>query len=195
VRVKLAIGNREEIIRGLERDEYDLAMMGRPPAHLRLDSAILGDHPHVLIAPPGHRLAGDVEILAEDLLAERFLAREPGSGTRLLMERFLDRLGSGRQFDIAEMGTNETIKQSVMAGLGLAIISAHTCLTEIADGHLITLPVVGLPLVRQWFLLRRGDRTPNTATLRFKEFLLRSSAELLPKWPVERKSRGALLAG
>ncbi|WP_294534114.1 LysR family transcriptional regulator [uncultured Rhodoblastus sp.] len=188
VRVKLSIGNREDIIRGLERDEYDLAMMGRPPAHLRLESAILGDHPHILIAPPGHRLARDEHILAEDLLAERFLAREQGSGTRLLMERFLDRIGSGRQFDIAEMGTNETIKQSVMAGLGLAIISAHTCLTEIADGHLIALPVAGLPLVRQWFLLRRADRTPNMATLRFKDFLLRRSADLLPKWPCENRS-------
>jgi DNA-binding transcriptional LysR family regulator len=149
---------------------------------------MLGDHPHILIAPPGHRLAGDVDILAEDLLCERFLAREPGSGTRLLMERFLDRLGAGRQFDIAEMGTNETIKQSVMAGLGLAIISAHTCLTEIADGHLIALPVVGLPLVRQWFLLRRTDRTPGMATLRFRDFLLRNSTDLLPNWPAERKS-------
>jgi DNA-binding transcriptional LysR family regulator len=195
VRVKLAIGNRENIIRGLERDEYDLAMMGRPPAHLRLDSAMLGDHPHILIAPPGHRLAGDSDILAEDLLSERFLAREPGSGTRLLMERFLDRLGAGRQFDIAEMGTNETIKQSVMAGLGLAIISAHTCLTEIADGHLIALSVAGLPLVRQWFLLRRTDRTPGMATMRFRDFLLRNSADLLPKWPAERKSAAYRLAG
>ena len=71
-------------------------MMGRPPAHIRAESATLGDHPHVLIAPPGHRLVGDPDILAEDLLAERFLAREQGSGTRILMERFLERIGGGR---------------------------------------------------------------------------------------------------
>ena len=181
VRVKLAIGNREEIIRGMERDEYDLVMMGRPPAHVSVESMTLGDHPHILVAPPGHRLAGDADILAEDLLRERFLAREPGSGTRLLMERFLDRLGGGRVFDIVEMGTNETIKQSVMAGLGLAIISAHTCLTEVADGHLVALPVAGLPLVRQWFLLHRPDRTPGMAALRLRDFLMRRRADLLPK--------------
>jgi DNA-binding transcriptional LysR family regulator len=181
VRVKLAIGNREEIIRGLERDEYDLVMMGRPPAHIDVDSVTLGDHPHILVAPPGHRLAGDSDILAEDLLRERFLAREPGSGTRLLMERFLDRLGGGRAFDIVEMGTNETIKQSVMAGLGLAIISAHTCLTEMADNHLIALPVAGLPLVRQWFLLHRADRAPGMAARQFRDFLLRQRSDLLPK--------------
>lgn len=181
VRVKLAVGNRGEIIRGLERDDYDLAMMGRPPAHLRLESAMFGDHPYILIAPPDHRLAADDDVLAEDLLDERFLAREPGSGTRVLMERFLDRLGSGRSFDVVEMGTNETIKQSVMAGLGLAMISAHTCLNELADGHLIALRVVGLPLMRQWFLLHRVERMPSQACLRFREFLLRRRGDLLPK--------------
>ncbi len=181
IRVNLAVGNREDIIRGLERNEYDLTMMGRPPAHIHAESATLGDHPHVLIAPPDHRLAGDSDIIAEDLLAERFLAREQGSGTRTLMERFLERIGGGRSFDVIEMGTNETIKQSVIAGLGVAIISAHTCLTELADGHLIALQVAGLPLVRQWFLLNRADRAPSMATQKFKAFVLARRATLLPK--------------
>ncbi len=66
----------------------------------------------MLIAPPDHRLAGDNDILAENLLAERFLAREQGSGTRTLMERFLERIVGGRSFNVIEMGANETIKQS-----------------------------------------------------------------------------------
>jgi DNA-binding transcriptional LysR family regulator len=181
VRVKLSVGNREEVIRGLENDDYDLVMMGRPPAHLKLESATLGDHPHILIAPPGHCLENDMDVLVEDLLSERFLAREQGSGTRMLMDRFLEKFGGGRPFDIVEMGTNETIKQSVMAGLGLAIISAHTCMTEIADRRLIVLKVAGLPLVRQWFLLHRADRSPSAATLRFREFLLRRRETLFPR--------------
>jgi len=181
IRVTLEIGNREEIIAGLERDEYDVAMMGRPPAHIRVETATLGDHPHVLIAPPGHRLQGDNQILAEDLVEERFLAREPGSGTRILMERFLARLGGGRPFNVVEMGTNETIKQSVMAGLGVAIISAHTCRMELKDGHLITLPVTGLPLVRQWFLLTRVDPAPSRAALKFRDFFIAKRAALWPK--------------
>jgi DNA-binding transcriptional LysR family regulator len=181
IRVTLSVGNREDIIRGLERNEYDLTMMGRPPAHISAESATLGDHPHVLIAPPDHRLAADSDILAEDLLTERFLAREQGSGTRILMERFLERIGGGRSFDIVDMGTNETIKQSVMAGLGIAIISAHTCMAEIASGHLIALQVMGLPLVRQWFLLNRADRAPSMAAQKFKAFVLERRATLLPK--------------
>jgi DNA-binding transcriptional LysR family regulator len=181
VRVTLAVGNREEIIKGLERSEYDLSIMGRPPAHIEADSATLGDHPYILIAPPDHRLAGDSDILAEDLLQERFLARERGSGTRALMERFLERIGGGRVFEIVEMGTNETIKQSVMAGLGVAIISAHTCLTEIAEGRLVALQVAGLPLVRQWFLLNRSDREMSKATRKFRDFILERRAKFLPK--------------
>ena len=181
IRVTLQIGNREEIIAGLERDEFDVCMMGRPPAHIRVEAATLGDHPHILIAPPGHRLEGDNEILAEDLAEERFLAREPGSGTRLLMERFLARLGGGRPFNVVEMGTNETIKQSVMAGLGLAIISAHTCRMELLDRHLIALPVSGLPLVRQWFLLTRVHPAPGRAAVKFRDFFIANRAALWPK--------------
>jgi DNA-binding transcriptional LysR family regulator len=181
IKVTLAVGNRGDIVRGLERYEYDLAMMGRPPGDLRIESAPLADNPHVLIAPPDHRLAGKSGIQVEDLLGENFLAREQGSGTRILMERFLARIESERTFNIVEMGANETIKQSVMAGLGVAIISAHTCTSEIASGRLITLQVAGLPLVRQWFLVHRADRTPSMATKKFKAFVLDQGATLLPK--------------
>lgn len=181
IRIKLVIGNREEIINGLEHDEFDCAIMGRPPPHIGVISKVLSDHPHVLIAAPGHRLAGDHDILVEDLLEERFLAREPGSGTRLLMERFLERIGHGRIFEIVEMGTNETIKQAVMAQLGIAFISAHTCHTELQEGRLVALSVLGLPVMRQWSLTRRSDREPTKAAAVFEQFLLSNSADLFPR--------------
>jgi len=181
IRVNLAIGNRSEIVRGLERSEYDILLMGRPPAHIEVESIPLGDHPHVLIAPANHRLVGDAEILPEDLLKERILAREQGSGTRMLMERFLERIGGGRAFDLTEMGSNETIKQSVLAGLGIAIISAHTCMTELKDGKLVALPVVGLPLVRQWFLLNRSNRQLTRAAEIFRAYISENRRDIFPK--------------
>ena len=181
IRVKLVIGNRKDIIAGLEQNEYDLALMGRTPDHVPLASEVLSDHPHILIAPAGHRLDGRHNILAEDLLQETFLARESGSGTRLLMERFFEMIASGRTFDIVEMGTNETIKQAVMAGLGIAFISAHTCQTELAAGKLVPLSVTGLPLIRQWFLTHRLDQTLTTAAEVFRAFTLAHRQKLFPK--------------
>ncbi|MGF1628571.1 MAG: LysR substrate-binding domain-containing protein [Kiloniellaceae bacterium] len=180
IRVRLAIGNRTEIIKGLERREYDLLIMGRPPAHVAVEREVLGDHPHILVAAPDHPLVGDPEILPEDLLRETFLAREEGSGTRALMTRFLDRIGGGRTFSTVEMGTNETIKQAVMAGLGIAVISAHTCHAELAEGKLATLQVEGLPLVRQWFLIHRADRELTRAAEVLRRFIIARKGEILP---------------
>ena len=180
IRVRLAIGNRTEIIKGLERREYDLLIMGRPPAHVAVDREVLGDHPHVLVAAPDHPLVGDSDILPEELQRETFLCREEGSGTRALMTRFLDRIGGGRPFNTVEMGTNETIKQAVMAGLGIAIISAHTCHSELAEGKLALLQAEGLPLVRQWFLIHRSDRELTRAAEVLRRFIIGHKGEILP---------------
>jgi DNA-binding transcriptional LysR family regulator len=181
IKVKLTTGNRDDIIRGLERNEFDLAIMGRLPARLPVESVALGDHPHVLIARPEHPLAHKPAIQVEDLLEQRFLAHEHGSGTRILTERFLERIGAGRTFDIVEMGANETIKQSVMAGLGVAIISAHACVAELSHRSLISLPFSGLPLMQRWFLVHRADRMPSAAARQFEAFLLENRATLIPK--------------
>lgn len=169
--VRLSIGNRGEIIKGLEQHDFDLLIMGRPPEHVPVIREVLGDHPHVLVAPPDHPLAG-AEARVEDLQRETFLAREQGSGTRTLMTRFLERIGGGRPFHIVEMGTNETIKQAVMAGLGVALISAHTCASELADGKLASIQVSGLPIVRQWYLIHRTDGEVSTAARLLKTFMI-----------------------
>lgn len=170
--VKLSIGNRGEIIKGLEQHDFDLLVMGRPPEHVPVVRDILGDHPHILIAAPDHPLAALTSARAEDLKAETFLAREEGSGTRTLMTRFLERIGGGRPFHIVEMGTNETIKQAVMAGLGIAIISAHTCASELVEGKLSSVQVNGLPIVRQWYLIHRTEREISTAAKLFRSFMI-----------------------
>ncbi|MEL6978157.1 MAG: LysR family transcriptional regulator [Pseudomonadota bacterium] len=180
VKVTLSVGNRGEIIAGLERNAYDLVIMGRPPAHIEVERIVLGDHPHVLIAPPGDPLIDDPEVLPEDLMARTFLAREEGSGTRMLTNRFLERLGGGRPFEIVEMGSNETIKQAVIAGLGVAIISEHTCGAELAERRLATIAMTSLPIVRQWYLLSRMGRPLDDAARSLRDFIRERRADLLP---------------
>jgi LysR family transcriptional regulator for metE and metH len=157
VEVRLAVGNREEIIRQLQSFSIDLAIMGRPPETMDVERVVIGDHPHYIIAAPDHPLAGRKKLLAEHLSEETFLVREAGSGTRLLMQRFLAETGFTPKIGM-ELGSNETIKQAVIAGMGLSFISGHTVAAEISDGRLVTLPVEGLPLVRQWYAVRRADK-------------------------------------
>lgn len=179
VDVKLTEGNREEIIAALERFDLDIAIMGSPPDTLAVVQQVIGDHPFIIIAPAGHRLAARRRVTLAALANEKFLLREPGSGTRTLMERMfakhevVPRVGT-------EFGSNETIKQAVMAGLGLAFISAHTVAAEVAAGWLSVLPVEGLPVIRQWYAVRAKQKHLLPAGLAMWDFLMAEGAGFLP---------------
>jgi DNA-binding transcriptional LysR family regulator len=185
VDVTLSIGNRQEIGEALRGYDLDFAIMGRPPADIDMNVHLIGDHPHVIIAPTSHRLARKSRIAPSELARETFLTREPGSGTRGLMEQLFETSGIRPKIGLA-MSSNETIKQAVIAGLGIAFISAHTVATELDERRLVTLDVDGLPIVRQWFVLARKDKVllpPAQAMLDFlsakgKQFLPRTSGRL-----------------
>jgi LysR family transcriptional regulator for metE and metH len=139
----------------------------------------LGAHPHIIVAPAGHPLAG-AKLTISDLSKETFFVREPGSGTRLLMERLFEQA----DFDPVvgmEIGSNETIKQAVIAGLGVAFISAHTVAIEIADGRLVMLDVAGLPMMREWFVSRLREKAVMPAGQAMWSFLSAEGQKFLPQ--------------
>ncbi|HWK66235.1 MAG TPA: LysR substrate-binding domain-containing protein [Rhizobiaceae bacterium] len=178
--MRLVVGNRAETIASLRSHDVDIALMGRPPRDLPVRAIAFGDHPLVIVAPPDHPLARARDISKERIAQENFLIREPGSGTRISLEIFLSAI-PGRLDDLgAEMGSNETIKQAVMAGLGIAFISAHTIASEVEAGRLVILDVVGMPIRRQWFGVMRTDRTTSPAMAAFHDFLMRKGAMHLP---------------
>src|SRR5688572_7217662 len=199
--VTLSIGNRQEIGTALRGYDLDFAIMGRPPADIDMNVHLIGDHPHVIIAPTAHRLGRKPRIVLSELAGETFLTREPGSGTRGLMEQLFETAGIRPKIGLA-MSSNETIKQAVIAGLGIAFISAHTVATELDERRLITLDVDGLPIVRQWFALARKDKVllpPAQAMLDFlsargKQFLPRTHRRLRLTRTMTggRRGRGAL---
>ncbi|MDJ0630085.1 MAG: LysR family transcriptional regulator [Rhodobacter sp.] len=181
IEVVLTIGNRNQIIEALEMRAVELAIMGRPPRAPRVTAETLGPHPHVLIAAPDHPFAGRVRIDADGLMAETFIAREEGSGTRILMNRYLDRVGDGRIYKVMVMGSNETIKQAVIAGLGIALISEHTVIEELRSGRLVTLQAEGLPIERHWFLIERSDSCLTPAAARIKQAVSDLRGDFLPR--------------
>ena len=157
IELKLTIGNRAQIMDGLRNFSLDVAITGRPPDDIDLEKRLIGPHPHIVIAPWGHPLTYEKGLKLEDLMQETFLLREPGSGTRGLMERLFDDAGLSPRIGM-EIDSNETIKQAVIAGLGIALISAHTVASEIEYRRIVALHVEGLPVMRQWFVLRRADK-------------------------------------
>jgi DNA-binding transcriptional LysR family regulator len=187
VEIRMLVGNRSEIINGLEKFNLDLALMGYPPEHFPVERAIIGDHPHVIIAAPDHWLAKRRKIALADIGRETLLLRESGSGTRALMLGLLAaNLPKGAETAArtgarTEIGSNEAIKHAVMAGMGVALISAHVAVAELAAGRLVALDVEGLPIVRQWFAVRRSERRLLPAAQALWEHLRRSGAGFLPK--------------
>ena len=156
IEISLRVGNRETVITELDRGAIDLAIMGRPPRMPEVVAIPLGPHPHSIVLAPDHALAGRVDLDMDLLLRETFIAREPGSGTRILMQRYLDGVSEGREIRMIEMDSNETIKQAVIAGLGIAMLSLHTVDEELRNGRLCLLPAPGLPVIRHWYLVHRA---------------------------------------
>jgi DNA-binding transcriptional LysR family regulator len=182
VEIRLEVGNRSTIVAALAANTLDLALTGRPPEDLDVDREPIGAHPHVIVARPAHPLARSKHLAPAVLGDETFLVREPGSGTRNLMERFFTESKVAPHIGM-EMASNETIKQAVMAGLGIAFLSAHTVAAELADRRLVMLDIVGLPVVRQWFIVKLVRRRLLPAAQALRQFLIDEGEKYLPPMP------------
>ncbi len=178
VELQLTVNNRGSIVRNLADNDIDLAIMGTPPNEFETVAKIFAEHPLVFIAAPDHPLAGKRNIDPKRLAEETLLIREPGSGTRGALERFLEehQVPAGARM---ELGSNETIKQAVMAGLGLSFISEHTIGLERSVGRLVRLNVIGTPVKRQWRLVYRTDKRLMPAATAFVEFMDSEGSRLI----------------
>ena len=180
VSMALVAANRAEIIGKLREHEIDVALMGRPPRGFEVRATLFGDHPHVFIAAPGHELVGRLDITRQELVRQRFIVREQGSGTRSLFDFFMGGVPGGLVLPPTEMDSNETIKQAVMAGLGIAFLSGHTVEQECEAGKLVILDVEETPIRRHWYAIGHAARTPTPALQALDDFLRKEGARLLP---------------
>lgn len=186
VTIRFTVGNREEIIQQLASNEIDLVIMGRPPRELVTVAEPFAKHPLVIIASPRHPLANKRRIPLQRLGSERFIIREEGSGTRASMEHVFRERGVPIH-PAMEVSSNETIKQAVMAGMGLGFISIHTVGLELATGKLVILNVAGLPLIRDWYVIHLRDKRLSPITAAFRSFLLEQGATIIRKAAEENK--------
>jgi len=178
VTIKFTVGNREEIVKQLGGNDIDLVIMGRPPRELETVAEPFAKHPLVIIASPAHPLSGKPRIPLKQLASEQFIIREEGSGTRASMERVFRERGVAFRTSM-EVSSNETIKQAVMAGMGISFISSHTIGLELAAGKLAILDVVGLPLVRDWYVIHLHDKRLSPIAAAFRAFLLEHGGRII----------------
>jgi LysR family transcriptional regulator, low CO2-responsive transcriptional regulator len=130
------------------------------------------------VAAPEHPLAMREHVEAKELENETLLIREPGSGTRSAMEHFFSDQGIAPP-NRMEMSSNETIKQAVMANMGIAFISEHTVGLETVAGRLVPLAVTGLPVMRRWYVVHLQDKRLSPVAAAFRKFLLAEGAPLI----------------
>ncbi len=181
--LNLSVSNREEVLRQLNDNQIDLAIMGQPPEGMDAQAEAFAYHPLAIIASPEHPLAQAHQIPLHELTKETFLIREPGSGTRNVMER----LFATHRFtanSVIQMASNETIKQAVMADMGIALLSLHTIGLELEAKRLVVLNVETLPVMRRWYITHRDGKRLSPVASAFKKFLLEEGPALLGQVPV-----------
>lgn len=174
VEIALEVVNPEYLVEGLINNRLDMVIMGNYPVDVPVFIAPFLPNELVLIAPPGHRLAGRHRISFIELMREGFLVRETGSGTRISLEDAFQEAGIPLQVSM-QVGNNTAIKQGVAAGLGIALMSRVAIDMELETGRLVILDVEGFPLMRQWRLVHLQDRHLSATARAFKAFLLQQT--------------------
>jgi DNA-binding transcriptional LysR family regulator len=181
VTLNLSVHNREKLLGDIANNMTDLAIMVRPPEDMDTLNEAFAPHPYVIVAPPDHPYAKRKRITMAMIKREPFVVREKGSDTwNSMVESF------GKHIDdlniAMEIQSIETIKQAVIAGMGISFLSAHTISLELQAGSLTVLDVQGFPMMLNWYVVhRRGKRLPPVAQA-FHDFLMSDGAALIQRF-------------
>jgi DNA-binding transcriptional LysR family regulator len=175
VDASLKVTNRERVLQRLQANEDDLYIFGQPPAEMDVHAVSFLRNPLVALAPPGHPLLKRKQVSLAEFASYPFLAREPGSGTRRATERMVRQHGLELKVRM-ELGSNEAIKQSVAAGMGVSVLSQHTLAGGAGDVRLVN--VEGFPIERHWYLVYPKGKQLSVAARAFEDYVLKEGSEI-----------------
>ena len=175
--VSMQVKNRENILERLGENLDDLYVFGQLPENIDAVSYPFLTNPLVVVAPRDHPLAGEKKIPLQRLAEEQFIMREAGSGTRMATERLFKQHGIPIRVRL-ELGSNEAIKQAIIAGLGIAVLSAHVLVLDNASGEFNILDVEGFPLQRHWYAVHPADKQLSIVARAFLDYLLSEGERL-----------------
>ena len=178
VDIRVCTGNREQLVKMLQNNEVDIAVMGQPPTELQTRTEPFAAHPLVFVAASDHPLVQREQLTADDLRPYEFIVREQGSGTRVAMQKFFTdhRVEPRLQMQV---NSNETLKQAVMAGLGLGCVSLHTIGSELDHGQIAILEVQSTPVFRVWNMVHTLSKVLSPAAEAFRYEILENGEQFL----------------
>jgi len=177
---QLKVSNRERIIERMTDNVDDIYILSTLPEHIDIESYPFLKDELVIFAHPKHPLAGKQSISLKSLLEERFITREAGSGIRMTFDRLLVEKGLSIE-PYMELGSGEAIKQAVMSGMGIAVLSTFSLKLELESRHLVQLDVEGMPIRRNWYAVHRHGKHLTPSALKFIEFLQTADISALNK--------------
>lgn len=179
INIALEVGNREQILDRMSNNMDDLYLVGKPPESSELDFQPYLENPMVVVAPINHALAGRESISLAEIAEFPFIIREQGSGTRIVVEKLFAEAGYSLNIRM-ELGSNESIKQGITGGLGVAVISLHT-LTSGDFTELTILDVEGFPISWQWYVGHPRGKRLSVVARTFIDFMYKEGSSLLPE--------------
>lgn len=178
VEPKLKFTNRARVIDRLMNNEDDFVIMGQIPDDDNLETYPFLNNILGIVASADHPLANKKNIKLEDLTKERYLIREAGSGTRIVFEQLLKE-NNVKIEPYMELGSSEALKQAVMVGLGIAILSLHSVQLECEVNKLVVLDVEGFPIKRRWYAVHLKGRHLSLVARTFLDYILAESNNTL----------------
>lgn len=144
--------------------------MGMVPNDKPFTSLPFLDNELIAVAPKDHPILKQKSMNATTFLKNKLLVREPGSGSRLALEDYCQKQRLSME-DMMELGSNDTIKHAVLAGLGLAVLPKLSVLPELKLGTLHILDITDFPLKRSWCLVYPSAKHPSPASRAFIDFI------------------------
>jgi DNA-binding transcriptional LysR family regulator len=169
IEVALQIHNRRTLIERLVNNEDDLYVFVEPPEQPEVAVQAILPNPMVVFARRDHPLAREKNVPFVRLADEAFLMREPGSGTRLMVLREFSRHGLAPKIRM-ELSSDEAIREAILAGCGVSILSRYTLGLEPLPDRLVCLDVEGFPLERHWHFVYPVGKCLSLAARAFMDF-------------------------
>lgn len=178
IEVSLQIHHRETLLDRMSENADDLYIFTNPPPESEAMRQVILPNPMAVFARADHPLARQKNIPFERFAREPFLMREPGSGTRMVAQQVFESRGAKPSVRM-ELSTNEAIKQAILAGLGVSIMSRYTLGLDVEQDQLVTLNVEGFPLEHHWyFVYPIGKQLPIVAQA-FMDFARQQAKSLV----------------